>query len=113
MASRRNPSVSKVQLLMHLRECHEWAAKACERNVCVISKLFASPLPVQQHVYRAQLYAEDLRYLIGELKVHAQEIDNLKEVIVAQIDLFDKRRNRNIGMFIAIYVPLAFATVRA
>lgn len=97
---------------MHLHECHQWAAKACDHNIRVISKFFASPLPVQQHVYRSQLYVEDFRYLIGELKLHAQEIDKLKEVIVAQIDLSDKRRNRNIGMFIAIYVPLAFATVR-
>lgn len=112
MSSRRNPSVSKVQLLMHLRECHQRAAKACDRNARLISKLFVSPfLPVQQHVHRSQLYVDDLRYLIHELDAHAQEMDKLKEVIVAQIDLSDKRRNRNIGVFIAMYVPLAFATV--
>lgn len=97
---------------MHLHECHKWAALACNRNVDRISKLFASPLPVQQHVHKAGLYVEDPRYLIGELDLHAEEIDRLKEGVVAQIDLFDKRRNRNIGIFIAIYVPLAFATVR-
>ena len=113
MASRRNPSVSKVQLLMHLRECHQWAAKACDRNARLISKPFVSPcLPVQQHVHRSQLYVADLQYLVDELNTHAQEMDELKEIIVAQIDLSDKRRNRNIGMFIAMYVPLAFATVR-
>lgn len=112
MASRRNPSVSKVQFLMHLLECHQWAAKSCDRNVHVISKVFVSPLPVQQHVHRSQRYVDDLRYLASELTLHAQEMEKLKEAIVAQIDLFDKRRNRNIGMFIAIYVPLAFSTVR-
>ena len=111
MASRRNPSVSKVQFLMHLFECHQWAAKTCDRNVHVISKLFASPHPVQQHVQRSQRYIDDLRYLASELKLHAQEIEKLKGVIVAQNELSEKRRNRNIGMFIAIYVPLAFSTV--
>jgi hypothetical protein len=111
MASRRDPSVSKVQFLMHLFECHQWAAKACDRNVHLISEVFASALPVQQHVHRSQRCVDDFRYLASELNLHAQEIEKLKDVIVAQIDLFDKRRNRNIGMFIAMYVPLAFSTV--
>lgn len=41
-----------------------------------------------------------------------RQIEALKEVIISQVELFDKRRNRIIQMFVAIYVPLAFATVR-
>jgi len=116
MAARRDPSVSKVQYLMHLHECHEWAAEACTRNADLIAGLFSSPLPLQKHVLTGSessgRYVNDLRYLADELTLRAHKIDELKEVIVSQIDLLDKRRNRNIGIFLAIYVPLAFATVR-
>jgi hypothetical protein len=116
LAARRKPSTSKVHFLMHLLECHDWAAKACHRNAGLVSKLFASPLPVQADVLQwsetSQKYVDDFRYLASEMESHAHKIEDLQEVIKALIDLSDRRRNRTIGGFIALYVPLAFATVR-
>lgn len=104
---------------MHLRECHNWAAQACRDNASELAVLFPRPLQQTarpQHAERRQLLSEshrvDLRYLADKIDKHAVQIGELKEVIIEQIELFDKRRNRTIGMFIAIYVPLAFATVR-
>ena len=117
MASRSDPSLSKVQFLLHLLELHHWAAQACRGNMNVLRPLFQSPIPLPaiQCVYSrlnlSQRYLDDIEYLAGELELHAAQISNLKATISDQIDLFDKRRNRIVGMLIAIYVPLAFATV--
>ncbi|KAM0715543.1 hypothetical protein Q7P37_009041 [Cladosporium fusiforme] len=117
MASRSNPSLSKVQFLLHMHECHDWAMQACRQNAGTISSIFLSLLPAPQtaqHLYgRAQMskrHTDDLMFLAFELEKHASHIFKLREVVSGQIDLLDKRRNRTIGMFIAIYVPLAFAT---
>jgi hypothetical protein len=100
---------------MHLRECHDWTAQACRRSATLTSDLFLSDLPITQQVHNrraaTQIHVADLSYLATELENHAKNIDTLREGIVSQIELFDKRRNRNIGIFIALYVPLAFATV--
>jgi hypothetical protein len=40
-----------------------------------------------------------------------RQIEALKDTIISQVELFDKRRNKIIQMFVAVYVPLAFATV--
>lgn len=116
MASRSNPSMSKVQFLLHLRESHEWAAQACNRNADAIIGLFRSPLPVtlctHNRIQACQRHIDDFRYLATELENQANRVEDLRDVIVGQIELFDKRRNRTIGLLVAIYVPLAFATVR-
>jgi hypothetical protein len=102
--------MSKVQLLLHLRECHEWAAQACYRNILQISALVQPHIPAQEDL---QKQINDLEYLAGEIESHIQQMDSLRETIVCQIDLFEKRRTRIVGMLIAVYVPLAFATVSA
>jgi hypothetical protein len=38
-------------------------------------------------------------------------VDKVKQLAIDQMELFDKRRNRIIGALVAVYVPLAFATV--
>ncbi|KAM0723393.1 hypothetical protein Q7P37_000379 [Cladosporium fusiforme] len=113
MISRQNPSLSKVQYLLHLNECHRLAAGACRHNALVVPNLFqqspnaSSPDPRSKQLRK---YADDFAYLAEELEKHASQISELKQVVVEQIDLFDKRRSRVIRVFIAIYVPLAFAT---
>jgi hypothetical protein len=115
MSSRKHPSLSKVQFLLHLRECHSWSAEACRENAKVVSDTFHLNC---QHTQckigplRTQKYVNDFEYLALELEKLVEQIDKLREVITTQVELFDKRRNRTVGMFIAIYVPLAFATVR-
>jgi hypothetical protein len=108
MSSRKDPSMSKVQLLLHLRECHEWAAQACHRNIIQISALVLPRIPAQEDLPKQ---IDDLQYLAGQIESHIQQIDSLRDTIVCQVDLFEKRRTRIIGMLIAVYVPLAFATV--
>jgi hypothetical protein len=115
MAARSHPSLSKIQFLLHLRECHTWAAQACRKNSNLVSHLFH--LSCQQDQFKIEPSytegcVEDLAYLAQELDKLVSQIDDLQNVITNQIELFDKRRNRTVGMFIAIYVPLAFATVR-
>lgn len=106
---------------MHLHECHTWAAQACRENAKVvrgtevIRELFESPFPgarpYTRWVAAVQGRIDDLEYLSWELEKHACQIVDLKGTVVEAIDLFDKRRNRTVGILIAIYVPLAFATV--
>lgn len=55
---------------------------------------------------------DDIKYLAEQINKHHDQIDDLIALISNQVDLFDKRRNKTIGFFIAVYVPLAFATVR-
>lgn len=100
-----------MQYLLHLHEHHRWAAQACRANARELSALCLSSIPVTQQVHRAQRRADDFNYLAGELEKHTCQIEALKEVIVSQVELFDKRRNRIIQMFVAVYVPLEFATV--
>lgn len=114
MISRQNPSLSKVQYLLHMQECHSLAAGACRENARVISRLFLPlPMPLHMHVKSHVLLKsiDDFNYLAGEFDKHAAQIVELKQSITEQIELFDKRRNRVIGLFVAIYVPLAFTTV--
>lgn len=56
-------------------------------------------------------YVDGFEYLAGEVDKHASQLVKLKQTIIEQIDLFDKQWNRVIGIFIAVYVPLAFTTV--
>lgn len=115
MIARRNPSVTKVQYLLHLQECHVFASQACRANTQVILRLFQPlPIPFALHSKSELLwkYADDFTYLAAEIDKHAGQLTELRQVIVEQVDLFDKRRNKIIGFFIAIYVPLAFTTVR-
>ena len=113
MASRKRPSLSKVQLLLHIRECDDWAVQACCHNADVVAKRFhldcEDGSPCKFDVFQAQV--DDIKYLSDEIKKHCDQIDVLIGVISNQVDLFDKRRNKTIGFFIAVYVPLAFATV--
>ena len=53
----------------------------------------------------------DFEYLARELDQQIERIQKLKTIIIEQTDATDKRRNRTLGVLIAIYVPLAFATV--
>lgn len=111
MSSRSDPSLSKVQLLSHLHECHCWAAKACRDNAHIVSGIFQSPRPVAQHVHKAHNHVEDFLYFAEELQKQTVHVSTLRQTVIDQIELHDKLRNRIIGLFIALYVPLAFATV--
>lgn len=81
----------------------------------MITNLIRSPLPAPRHIVvnseRFTRCSEDFLHVAEELCAHIQHIKDLKTVIVEQIDLLDKRRNRLIGLLIAVYVPLAFGTV--
>lgn len=114
MISRQNPSLFKIQYLLHFKECHSLAADACRANALVISRL-CHPLPVPYHLLwkseTLRTYEANFDYLAGELEKHAERILGLIQSISDQIELFDKRRNKVIGLFIAVYVPLAFITV--
>lgn len=98
---------------MHLLECHNLATIACRENALVISRLTPLPIPLSLHDKWKHLrnYVENFDYLAGEIEKHASKITELKQNVVEQIELFDKRRNRVVGVFVAIYVPLAFTTV--
>jgi hypothetical protein len=56
--------------------------------------------------------SSDLDYLAKILKEQIGRVDEVKQLASDQMEIFDKRRNRIIGLLIAVYVPLAFATVR-
>lgn len=56
-------------------------------------------------------YVVDFEYLALELDQQNERIQTLKALIIEQADSMEKRRNKTVGVFIAIYVPLAFATV--
>jgi hypothetical protein len=113
MASRKRPSVSKVQFLLHIRECDEWALRACSQNVETITKRFHLDCREGESCRfdAVQAHVDDIKYLSERIKPHSTEIGALIELISNQVDLFDKRRSKTIGFFIAVYVPLAFATV--
>lgn len=115
MASRRSPSASKVRHLLHLSESHDWVAQACRRNVATISAYFNSTLAPSQDVSNSlndmEDFMVDFEYLARELDQQIERIQKLKTIIIEQTDATDKRRNRTLGVLIAIYVPLAFATV--
>nr|OQO24686.1 hypothetical protein B0A51_08865 [Rachicladosporium sp. CCFEE 5018] len=114
LASRRDPSVSKVQYLRHLKECHESNASACRRNARKIHDLLRAISPPHQNALSAwdELLAcvQDFEYLAEEISDSTQPVVELVELITAQVDLFDKRRSKVIGLLLAIYVPMAFAT---
>jgi hypothetical protein len=105
-----------VQYLVHLSECHDWVANACRRNAGTISEFFyTSKSPpsqsAQPDVNELQNYVDDFEYLANELDKQILRIQTLKTRIIEQADLLDKRRNKLVGLLIAVYVPLAFATV--
>ncbi|OQO10212.1 hypothetical protein B0A48_04569 [Cryoendolithus antarcticus] len=113
-ASRRDPSVSKVQYLLHLKECHESHASAIRQNAQTMTELLHAVSPPGRDALDAwdDLLAcvEDFEYLAAETTVSIKGVSDLIELITAQVDLFDKRRSKVIGLLLAIYVPLAFAT---
>lgn len=113
MASRKRPSVSKVQFLLHVRECDDWTFQACWQNVETITKHFHLDCREGEacRFDAFQAHVDDIKYLAKRIKKHSDEIGALIELISNQVDLFDKRRSKTIGFFIAVYVPLAFATV--
>jgi hypothetical protein len=113
MASRKRPSVSKVQFLLHIRECDDWALQACCQNMETIRQRFHLDCKEGEacRFDAVQAHVDDIKYLSERIKKHREEIGALIEVISNQVDLFDKRRSKTIGFFIAVYVPLAFATV--
>ncbi|SMR51078.1 unnamed protein product [Zymoseptoria tritici ST99CH_1E4] len=116
MYSRRNPSSSKVQYLLHTQECHNYSARACRANAIIakdLGKEIELPAACRVHyILHDDLQALhlDLNYLADRLDNSAIQIDRLKRLTMDQMDMFDKRRNRLIGILIAIYVPLAFTT---
>ncbi|KAK6433118.1 hypothetical protein LTR95_010707 [Oleoguttula sp. CCFEE 5521] len=113
-ASRRDPSASKVQYLLHLKECHESHASASRQNAQTVTELLHAVSPPGRDALDAwdDLLAcvEDFEYLATEITVSIKGVSDLIELITAQVDLFDKRRSKVIGLLLAIYVPLAFAT---
>lgn len=115
MFSRQNPSLSKVQYLLHLQESHALGAKACRENALVLSRLTPLPVPLSLEEKRRVLrhYVDDFDHLARGLDKHARHVAEVKQNIIDQVELFDKRRNRVVGVLIAIYVPLAFTTVRS
>lgn len=116
MTSRKDPSTSKVQYLLHLRESHCCCAKSC-REAATTAQLLCDRINLHptQSLYdildALQACKADLLYLADELEAGTTRIDEVKQLAIDQMELFDKRRNRIIGTLIAVYVPLAFATV--
>ena len=116
IAARRYPSTSKVQYLLHLRECHSWCANSCRLNALESRGISRKiELPATEYLSGVQksmqAYHADLTYLADQLDAHVIHINEIKQLVTEQMDLFDKRRSRIIGFLIAIYVPLAFTTV--
>ncbi|EGP83945.1 uncharacterized protein MYCGRDRAFT_96380 [Zymoseptoria tritici IPO323] len=113
--ARRYPSTSQIQYLLHTQECHMSCAQACKKNAAKARSLFGDiELPASQYMYtiRDHLHAlaVDIEYLADTLESDIAQIDQVKQLAIDQMDFFDKRRNRVIGVLIAVYVPLAFAT---
>jgi hypothetical protein len=116
MVSRRDPSTSKVQYLLHLRECHVSCAQACIDNAILARSIRAKiELPACQYLDcisdDLQAHIIDLGYLADTLNKSIVHIDEVKRLAVNQMEIFDKRRNIIIGLLIAVYVPLTFTTV--
>lgn len=117
MQSRRYPSVSKVQYLLHLSESHKRCAHACKSNADV-AREYCNKIQSSTSTFSSSLHekldalSKDLTYLAGELETGIKRIDTAKVFGAEQIVLFDSRRTRVIGLLVAIYVPLAFTTVR-
>lgn len=116
IASRRDPSASKVQYLLHLKECHLLCAEACRGNAAAarrISRDIELPACLYLYAVRDELHALalDLEYLAETIDRSVVRIDEVMRLSIDQIEIFDKRRNRIIGTLIAAYVPLAFTTV--
>lgn len=114
--SRRDASTSKVQYLLHLKECHFWCARACRTSAATAQRLHGEiALPCSRYRYdlRGELHALnlDLDYLADELEKSILRVEEVKDLTMMQMELFEKRRSRIIGLLVAIYVPLAFATV--
>lgn len=117
MLSRRHPSTSKIQYLLHTQECNIYSAQACRENAAIAQKLVEDiELPAVEKLYTIRGELQDLHmdlgYLAQQLDSSVVRIDRIKRLTIDQMDMFDKRRNRLVGILIAIYVPLAFATVR-
>lgn len=95
---------------------HESLPQQCEFNLRSLPTLPPStPAPHGKGPSQAESLLwtyRRLEVLSGRARETCQSYRKAEGNITDQIELFDKRRNRTIGMFIAIYVPLAFATVR-
>ncbi|SMY28563.1 unnamed protein product [Zymoseptoria tritici ST99CH_1A5] len=114
--ARRYPSTSQIQYLLHTQECHMSCAQACKKTAAKARSLFGDiELPASQYMYTVKDHlhalAVDIEYLADTLESDVAQIDRVKQLAIDQMELFDKRRNRVIGVLIAVYVPLAFATV--
>jgi hypothetical protein len=111
MPSRRNPSASKVRYLLHLSEGHNWVAKACRRNAATISEYFDPVLSPNQNASNSandmEDFVVDFEYLAKELDQQTERIQKLKALIIEQADSMDKRRNKTLGVLIAIYFFLS------
>ncbi|SMR59344.1 unnamed protein product [Zymoseptoria tritici ST99CH_1E4] len=113
--ARRYPSTSQIQYLLHTQECHMSCAQACKKTAAKARSLFGDiELPASQYMYTVKDHlhalAVDIEYLADTLASDIAQIDRVKRLAIDQMELFDKRRNRVIGVLIAVYVPLAFAT---
>lgn len=116
MASRRDPSASKVQYLLHLKECQILCAQACRDNA-VAARRISDDIELPACLFLDAVHEElralalDLEYLADTIDKGVIRVDEVERLSADQMEIFDKRRNRIIGTLIAAYVPLAFTTV--
>jgi hypothetical protein len=87
MASRKRPSLSKVQFLLHIRECDDWAVQACCQNVEVLTKRFHLDCGKNESCRFGafQAHVDDIKYLSEQIVKHRDQIDVLVGVISNQV----------------------------
>lgn len=116
---RKAPSASKHQYLLHLEDTIIHVAKATESSVKLIDRVLSSVLsrlPNNEQCFNVMLddlndYKEDFGRLSEPLNHRLALIRDIRDKMKDQMQYSDRLRSMMIGVLVAVYVPLSFATV--
>lgn len=116
MQGRVQPSVSKINYLQHCEDCAKRIKQACNVTADQVAQfrqvVDSKQVPSAVHVLSLVELEEDYRYLADSARAISKKLQPLRASIKDQLEISDSWRSRAIGLLVAIYVPLAFVSVR-
>jgi hypothetical protein len=116
---RKSPSGPKIQYLLHLEECVVEVVNNIRLHADVLDLIETS---VKEHRHKIddtlQSYLDDLKPFKDDLDALTNDLNSKIDICIKmrglmkdQMEYSNRLRNSMIGILVAIYVPLSFATV--
>ncbi|KAK8229775.1 hypothetical protein HDK77DRAFT_83112 [Phyllosticta capitalensis] len=113
------PSGSKLQHMLHLKDCLKAAMSTCEANMEILGRLveflresLEDPIATQyaDRLHAIEALSDDLEYLVGEMESFISDIDRIRRTTREQLDLVQMRRTTVLTLFAGLYIPMSFVT---